>query len=73
MPYFDFRFEYPVLTGLFVWVASFAHTSVTAYFLSSTGLLVCLALVAVWAHQLESTGPTRGSSQPRRRSPSTEP
>ena len=49
MPYFDFRFEYPVLTGLFVWVASFAHTSVTAYFLSSTGLLLCLALVAVWA------------------------
>ena len=40
MPYFDFRFEYPVLTGLFVWVASFAHTSVAAYFLSSTGLLV---------------------------------
>ena len=48
MPYFDFRFEYPVLTGLFVWVASFAHTSVAAYFLSSTGLLLCLALVTVW-------------------------
>jgi hypothetical protein len=23
MPYFDYRFEYPVLTGLFVWLASF--------------------------------------------------
>lgn len=49
MPYIDFRFEYPVLTGLFVWVASFIHGSVAAYFLSSTGLLLCLALVAVWA------------------------
>jgi hypothetical protein len=49
MPYFDFRFEYPVLTGLFVWVASFVHTSVAAYFLSSTGLLLCLGLAAVWA------------------------
>jgi len=49
MPYFDFGFEYPVLTGLFVWVASIAHTSVAAYFLSSTGLLLCLTLVTVWA------------------------
>jgi hypothetical protein len=49
MPYIDFRFEYPVLTGLFVWVASFLHSSVAAYFLSSTGLLLCAALVAVWA------------------------
>ena len=31
MPYFDFRFEYPVLTGLFVWVASLVHSSVAAY------------------------------------------
>jgi hypothetical protein len=48
MPYFDFRFEYPVLTGVFVWVASFVHSSVAAYFLSSTCLLLVLALVAVW-------------------------
>jgi hypothetical protein len=49
MPYFDFRFEYPVLTGMFVWVASFVHTSDAAYLLTSTGLLLCLALAAVWA------------------------
>ena len=49
MPYFDFRFEYPVLTGLFVWVASFVHSSVAAYFLSSTGLLLGLGLATVWA------------------------
>ena len=49
MPYFDFRFEYPVLTGLFVWVASFVHSSVAAYFLSSAGLLLGLGLVTVWA------------------------
>ena len=49
MPYFGFRFEYPVLTGLFVWVASFSHTSDAAYFLTSAGLLLCLALASVWA------------------------
>lgn len=48
MPYFDFRFEYPVLTGLFVWVASFVHSSVAAYFLSSTVLLLGLGLATVW-------------------------
>src|SRR5690242_15201538 len=48
-PYIDFRFEYPVLTGLFVWLGSFVHTSVAAYFLTSTGLLLLLALVVVWA------------------------
>ena len=44
MPYFDFRFEYPVLTGLLVWVASFVHTSVATYFLASAGLLLCLGV-----------------------------
>ena len=48
MPYFDFRFEYPVLTGLFVWVASFVHSSVAAYFFSSTVLLLGLGLATVW-------------------------
>jgi hypothetical protein len=48
-PYLDFRFEYPVLTGLFVWVASFVHTSVATYFLASVALLICLGLAAVWA------------------------
>ena len=47
-PYLDFRFEYPVLTGLFVWMASLVHTSVAAYFLTSTGLLLILALIATW-------------------------
>jgi hypothetical protein len=49
VPYFDFRFEYPVVTGMFVWAASFVHTSDAAYFLTSAGLLLCLALAAVWA------------------------
>ena len=47
MPYIDFRFEYPVVTGIFVWIASFVHTSVAAYFLTSAGLMLCLAVVAV--------------------------
>jgi hypothetical protein len=48
-PYFDYRFEYPVLTGVFVWVASSIPTTVAAYFLVSAGLLLCLGLAAVWA------------------------
>ena len=49
MPYFDYRFEYPVLTGLFVWLASFVHTSDAAYFLTSAVLLVALASASAWA------------------------
>src|SRR2546428_7010996 len=41
LPYFDFRFEYPVLTGVFVWIASFAHASVAQYLVVS-GLLLGL-------------------------------
>jgi len=48
-PYLDFRFEYPVLTGVFVWLASFVHTSVATYFLFSALLLLGLALLTVWA------------------------
>jgi hypothetical protein len=47
VPYFDYRFEYPVLTGMFVWVASIAHTSVGAYFLSSAALLLALGVLTV--------------------------
>jgi hypothetical protein len=46
-PYFDYKFEYPVVTGGFVWLASFIHTSVTSYTLTSAFLLAGLALVAV--------------------------
>ena len=49
MPYFDYRFEYPVLTGLFVWVASFVSTSDAAYFLTSAALLAALGSAAAWA------------------------
>jgi hypothetical protein len=44
VPYFDFRFEYPVLTGAFVWLASaVGGASVTAYLLFSGGLLAACA------------------------------
>lgn len=57
-PYLDFRFEYPVLTGLFVWVASFVNTSVAAYFLASVALMVCLGLASVWAiGRIEGSNP----------------
>jgi hypothetical protein len=49
MPYFDYRFEYPVLMGLFVWLASFVHTSDAGYFLASAAMLVALASAAAWA------------------------
>jgi hypothetical protein len=47
-PYFDYKFEYPVVTGAFVWVASFVHSSVTAYTLTSAALLGACGLVTVW-------------------------
>jgi hypothetical protein len=48
-PYFQYPFEYPVLTGGFVWLASLGHPGVGQYFLVSTGMLVGLGAVAVWA------------------------
>jgi hypothetical protein len=50
-PYFDYRFEYPVLTGGFVWLASFVHGDVTQYMLASAALLALLGVGAVWALQ----------------------
>jgi hypothetical protein len=47
-PYFDYRFEYPVVTGGFVWLVGFIHSSVTSYTLASAAVLVVLGLVAVW-------------------------
>jgi hypothetical protein len=47
-PYFDYKFEYPVVTGAFVWVASFVHSSVTAYTLTSAALLCACGLASVW-------------------------
>jgi hypothetical protein len=49
MPYVDYRFEYPVLTGVFVWVASLLGTSLGAYFLVSCALLIGFGLLTVWA------------------------
>jgi hypothetical protein len=46
-PYFDYKFEYPVITGGFVWVVSFIHSSVATYTLASAALLVALGLAAV--------------------------
>ncbi|HEY0632149.1 MAG TPA: glycosyltransferase 87 family protein [Thermoleophilaceae bacterium] len=48
-PYFDYRFEYPVLSGAFVWLASLAGGSLGHYMLISTALMLCLALLTVWA------------------------
>jgi len=47
-PYFDYRLEYPVVTGAFVWLVGFIHSSVTSYTLASAAVLVVLGLVAVW-------------------------
>jgi hypothetical protein len=47
-PYFDYKFEYPVVTGGFVWLVSFIHSSVTAYTLASAALLGACGLVTVW-------------------------
>ncbi len=47
-PYFDYRFEYPVVAGGFVWLVSFIHSSVAAYMLASAAILGGLALLTVW-------------------------
>jgi len=47
-PYFDYRFEYPALTGAFVWLASALHSGVVAYFLLSAGLLLAFGVASVW-------------------------
>src|SRR5438876_1286659 len=47
VPYFDYKFEYPVVTGAFVWLLSFVHSSVTSYTLASAAVLVALGLATV--------------------------
>jgi hypothetical protein len=55
-PYFDYKFEYPVVTGAFVWVASFIHSSVASYTLASAALLVVLGLATVvLVHEYEGS------------------
>jgi hypothetical protein len=49
LPYFDYRLEYPVLIGAFVWLASFVNSSVGAYLLVSAIALGAFGLVAVAA------------------------
>jgi hypothetical protein len=46
-PYFDYRFEYPVVTGGFVWLLSAFGASVTSYTLASWAALAVLGLAAV--------------------------
>ena len=55
-PYLDYKFEYPVVTGAFVWLVSFIHSSVTSYTLASAAVLCALGLVTVWlVHQYEGS------------------
>jgi uncharacterized membrane protein len=49
VPYLDYPFEYPVLTGAFVWLAGIGHPEVGQYFLVSTAMLLTLGAIAVWA------------------------
>jgi uncharacterized membrane protein len=48
LPYLDYRFEYPVLTGAFVALASLVHTSVGAYLLVSAVPLVACGAAILW-------------------------
>ena len=57
-PYFGYRFEYPVLTGAFVWLASAAHGDVTAYLLVSAALLGACGVGSVWLlRRIEGANP----------------
>ncbi|MDQ6916020.1 MAG: glycosyltransferase 87 family protein [Actinomycetota bacterium] len=48
LPYLDYRFEYPVLMGAFVALASLVHTSVGAYLLVSALPLVGCGVAILW-------------------------
>jgi hypothetical protein len=53
LPYLDTRVEYPVLTGLFMWLAAWAP-GVQGYFLaSSLGLLVCALGTTYFLHRID--------------------
>jgi hypothetical protein len=55
-PYFDYKFEYPVVTGAFVWIASFIHATVTSYTLASAFALAALGLATiVLVHEYEGS------------------
>lgn len=47
-PYFQYRLEYPVLIGSFIWLVGFVHSSVASYFALSILILTFCALVSVW-------------------------
>ncbi|HET7037497.1 MAG TPA: glycosyltransferase 87 family protein [Thermomicrobiaceae bacterium] len=48
LPYIGYALEYPVGTGLLIWLLSFVHGSMVAYFLTSALLLGAAALLTVW-------------------------
>jgi hypothetical protein len=48
LQYVDYRFEYPVLTGAFVWLASFVHGSVGAYLLVTAAALMGCGVLILW-------------------------
>jgi hypothetical protein len=47
-PYFDYRFEYPVVTGAFVWLMGFVHGSVVSYMIATALVLSGCGLAVVW-------------------------
>jgi len=47
-PYYQYRFEYPVLLGAVVWVLSKVHRTATDYFLVTSGVLAACALASIW-------------------------
>ncbi len=58
-PYYDYRFEYPVLTGCFVWLAStVAGGGVASYLLASAALLAACAVgTTVVLRRIAGTNP----------------
>lgn len=48
LPYLQVRIEYPVLTGIFMWLAAWAHGAQGYFLVSTLGLYAC-GLVCVWA------------------------
>jgi hypothetical protein len=47
-PYFDYRLEYPVVTGGFIWLTSFINGSVVSYMFTTAAVLGACGLASAW-------------------------
>ncbi len=58
LPYVDYALEYPVGTGLAIWLAGFVPGGYGAYFAATAAVLVVAGLLTVWlGHRFDGANP----------------